>query len=194
MTFEITKFDKFPEDEYNSLYDETLRQVRPFLQWQEHLDETGKQKLARLGEYMQDDYKLRLGVLHEGKLIAAQYSFQVNASEVMMAMSTVRPEFRGKGIYTALARRVLEETREAGFQAVLSKHHLTNNPILIAKLKLGFTIYAIESHAVHGNLLNMVYHHNEQMKKSQRFRAGELFLFSEDDIYSNYGLPNSHVK
>lgn len=186
---EITKFDKFPEDQYKKLINETIGTYHPFLKWEDQIDEAAKQKIAKLRALQENEYKLRLGVVENGELVALSYSYQTSAVEVIMAMSTVRPDYRGRGIYTALAKRVLEETREAGFQAVTSKHMMTNNPILIAKLKLGFKIYALETHATHGTLLNMVFHHNELMAKSLRFRTGEIFLFGEDEIYENYGLP-----
>ncbi len=186
---QIARVDKFDEPAYTELINETLGHHHPFLMWRENLTDAQRAKIKALQERYKNDYQLRLAVLHKGELVGAQHSFQSTVTDVMMAMTTVRPEFRGRGIYTTLARKVLSETKEAGFQAVTSKHQMTNNPILIAKLKLGFKIYGTEVHAVHGTLLNMVYHHNDLMEKSLRFRAGELFLFNEEEIYEYYGGP-----
>jgi hypothetical protein len=186
---QIARVDKFDDDAYKNLVNETLGHNHPFLIWREHLSEQQLAKLKALQEASKNDYQLRLAVLFKDELVGAHHSFQTSATDVMMAMSTLRQEFRGRGIYTALTQKVLALTNEAGFQAVTSKHQMTNNPILIAKLKLGFKFYGTEIHAVHGSLLNMVFHHNELMAKSLRFRAGELFLFSEDEIYLSYGGP-----
>lgn len=185
----ITRVEAFDEADFKNLVNETLGPAHPFLMWRENLNDAQQAKLKALQERYKDDFQIRLAVLHKGELVGAHHSFQTSATDVMMAMSALRPEFRGRGIYTALAKKALALTKEAGFQSVTSKHQMTNNPILIAKLKLGFKIVGTEVHAVHGTLLNMVYHHNELMEKSLRFRAGELFLFSEDELYEFYGGP-----
>ena len=46
--------------------------------------------------------------------------------------------------------------------------------MIIAKLKLGFTIKGIEVDAVHGTLLRLNFHHNGLMKAAARFRAGAV--------------------
>ena len=106
-----------------------------------------------------------------------------------MGVSMVRSEFRGQGIYSALCKRTIEFARREGFQIITSKHMLTNNPILIAKLKLGFKVYGIEVDAVHGTLLKLVYNLNEQMAEALRYRTGEIFLFDGGQIQNNFGSP-----
>jgi GNAT superfamily N-acetyltransferase len=188
MYFEIKEFEKFPEQEFKSLKDETLS-FHPFLQWEENLDHNARMKLGALKERRKGDYMLRLGIEHDGKLVAASFSFQMSTTDLMMGVSMVRPEFRGQGIYTSLCKRTLEIAKREGFQSVISNHMLTNNAILIAKLKLGFKICGLETHAVHGTLLKMVYHLNEQMAEALKYRAGEIFLFNEEQIHENFGTP-----
>ena len=188
MQFEIQEFENFPEQEFQSLKEESLS-FHPFLRWEENLDDNAKTKLENLKRRHKDGYKLRLGIVHEEKLIAASFSFQMSSTDLMMGVSIVRPEFRGQGIYSALCKRTLEIAKREGFQSVTSKHMLTNNPILIAKLKLGFKICGTETHAVTGNLLKMVYNLNEQMAEALRYRAGEIFLFDEEQVHGNFCMP-----
>ena len=189
MKFLIQEFEEFPKDDFQALKDQTLA-FHPFLRWEENLDDAGKAKLQSLKDRSNKTYRLRLGILHEGRLIAASMSFQASNTELMMGISMVSPEFRGQGLYTMLCERVLEVAKQEGFQSVISKHMITNNAILIAKLKLGFKICGLDVHAVNGTTLNMVYNLNPQMAEALRYRAGEIFVFDEEQVYENFGTPN----
>ena len=178
---QIVHIEAYPKDDFKNLIDDTLGNYHPLLQWQESLTDIEKTKHEALKAPLKNVYQIKLAVIHNGEMVAICSSFQESSTTVMMGISAIRNDFRGRGLYSALAKRVLEMTREAGFQAVSSYHLMTNNPILIAKLKLGFNIFGFETHAVHGTLLKMVFHHNVLMQKSLRFRAGERngleFLF-----------------
>ena len=184
----IREIDTYPQPAYKDLVAESLN-AHPFLLWQESLGRSDTAKLQDLKSRQANLFKLRLGVFKGDELVAACFTSQSSHFEVMMNLSFVRPEFRGRGIYSALVSKTLELTKLAGFQSVLSYHLMTNNPVLIAKLKLGFTIYGFESHAVHGTLLKMAYHHNELINRSQKFRAGQLFSMTEEELVENYGAP-----
>lgn len=82
------------------------------------------------------------------------------------------PEFQRQGLYSSLAKKVFEITKDAGFQSVHSLHVMTNNPILIAKLKLGFQIYGFEVNTRYGALVRMIYHHNEMKRRTLKLSAG----------------------
>ncbi len=99
----------------------------------------------------------------------------------------VQTEYQRKGIYSALCKETIEIAKREGFQTISSKHMLTNNSILIAKLKLGFKVSGMEMDAVHGTLLKLVYNLNPQMTEALRYRAGEIFFFNEKKIQENFG-------
>lgn len=188
MNFEIQEFEKFPESEFQNLKKENLS-FHPFLNWEKNLDNEAKAKLEVLKERRKNDYILRLGVIHNAKLIAASRSFQISSTELMMGISMVSSEFRNQGIYSALCKRTIEIAKREGFQIVTSKHMLTNNPILIAKLKLGFNVYGMETDAVHGTLLKLVYNLNEQMSEALRYRAGDIFSLDQNKLQNSFGPP-----
>jgi hypothetical protein len=51
---------------------------------------------------------------------------------------------------------------------------MTNNPVLIAKLKLGFSINGFEVNTRYGALVRLIYHHYEMKKNALKFRAGAI--------------------
>ncbi len=95
-------------------------------------------------------------------------------SSIFMGTSLILPEFRRKGLYSALTSKVIEITKQIGFQSIWSMHVMTNNSVLIAKLKMDFNIYGFEVNTKYGALVRLVYHHNEMKRKVLNFRAGAI--------------------
>ncbi len=170
----LAEVDKFPDDLYRTQLSEWLLTEYPFLKWRELLldDETAKLKV--LADNLAQARKLRLGLFIKGELRGWSFGWQDSADSFYMGASGVAPELRRRGHYTQLVSYFLRKTKELGFQVVSSNHILTNNSVIIAKLKMGFTIKGLEVDAVHGTLLKLNYHHNSMMKAAARFRAGAV--------------------
>jgi len=66
------------------------------------------------------------------------------ATEFMMDVTGVRPDYQGKGIYTTFLKKYLVYLRDIGYERVISYHSPTNRAVLIAKLKAGFYIAGTE--------------------------------------------------
>lgn len=113
-------------------------------------------------------------MLHNGELKGWSFGWQDSSETFFMGASAIAPELRRQGLYSQLVKCVLERTRALGFQTVSSCHILTNNPVIIAKLKLGFTVKGIEVDAVHGTLLRLNHHHNQLLNSASRFRVGAV--------------------
>jgi ribosomal protein S18 acetylase RimI-like enzyme len=97
-----------------------------------------------------------------------------------MGASVVIPEYQRQGLYSELIKKVFEITKEQGFQSIWSLHVMTNNPVIIAKLKMDFTIYGFEVNTRYGALVRLIYHHSEIKRKAIRFRAGAV---KENEIH-----------
>ena len=173
--YTISRIEKFPQDEYMELFNAHMIGGHPILPWRSKLSEKEKQKHSQLKERIKSRFELKLALLHLNKLVGWSCGWQesVYEGDFYMASSLVLPEHRGKGLYTELVKKVLEITKVEGFSAVRSRHFCTNNPVLIAKLKLGFTINGFEQDETMGTFMRMIFHHNELRKKSQSFRAGK---------------------
>ncbi len=181
--YEIIPVKKLPEQKYKTLHKKYLESDYQILSWMNSLTASEKFKHNYLKGLTKDVYSLKFELRHKGKMIGWTYGWQdSNSSDFYIASSLVIPEHRNKGLYTRMLLKVLEQTKKDGFNSVRSRHHCTNNPIIIAKLKCGFTINGFEQDEVMGTLVRMVYHHNEKRKKASLFRAGKL---NEASVFDN---------
>ncbi|MCB0413752.1 MAG: GNAT family N-acetyltransferase [Bdellovibrionales bacterium] len=174
--FCIAEVDEFPNELYRTQLNENLMNEYPMLPWRSQLDDIETEKVKKLKEKVKDKYELRLALLNEEELVGWTYGWQevFDHTSFFMGASMVLPKLRRQGLYSKLVEKVLEITKELGFQSVWSSHIMTNNPVIIAKLRLGFTITGFESNVNYGNLVKLTYHHSELRKKATKFRAGAV--------------------
>lgn len=170
----IAVVDEFPNELYMKQLNENLMSEYPFLQWQKELSTEAKEKMKILGTLQKDNYKLRIALLKNDELIGWTFGWMESPTTFFMGASIVLKEYRKNGYYSKMVEKVFEITKEKGFQSVSSFHITTNNPILIAKLKLGFNIVGIQLDAIHGILIKLMYHHNELLNSATKFRAGAV--------------------
>lgn len=174
--FFLARVDRFSDSETKEMIDRHVLHEYPTLYWREAFSSDQKEKHERINGLMKDAYRLRLGVFSGERLVGMSFGWQhsVYSGDFYMAASLVLPEFRNQGLYSAMVSKVLELTKAEGFSAVRSRHICTNNAVLIAKLKLGFTIHGFEQDEIMGSLVNAIYFHDEIRKKAMYFRAGKL--------------------
>ena len=146
------------------------------LPWRKHLADDELDKVNALQENIKGKYELRLAILKGDELIGSSYGWQsvFDFSSFFMGASLIIPKYRKKGLYSELVKRVIEVTKELGFQSIWSTHIMTNNPIIIAKLKLGFSINGFESNVNYGNLVKLTYHLSELRNQVTKYRAGAI--------------------
>lgn len=114
-----------------------------------------------------------LGVLKIQDELAALFSgcaYSVHAWR--MWTTVVAPKFRRQGIYAQILRGHLGYSKALGFDVVRSEHAPCNNAILIAKLKAGFCVTAMEIDAEHGSSVILTYFHHPEHKNAYLFRCG----------------------
>lgn len=79
------------------------------------------------------------------------------SSEFMMDDTGILPDYQGKGIYSAFLKLYMPYLRDCGYERVVSYHSPTNRAVLIAKLKAGFNISAMELREHAGASVKLVY-------------------------------------
>jgi GNAT superfamily N-acetyltransferase len=105
----------------------------------------------------QPPHKVRLAVRHGNDFVGWTCGWQDGDTSFYMAMSAIVPAHRRQGLYTALVRRVVAMARAEGFTEVWSRHRVDNNPVIIAKLKLGFTIRGLDMSPTFGPTVRLVH-------------------------------------
>jgi hypothetical protein len=141
---------------------------------EEILSEKEKEKLSEISRMTENYYKLRLYILKGDTRIGWFLGEQLNRETFYMRNTGIFEEFRNKGIYKSLLSLLIEILREKGFQKLTSSHIVTNNHVIVAKLKAGFIISGFEISDRFGLFVNLTYNFNEIRNKIMRYRAGEI--------------------
>jgi len=141
--------------------------------WRQHISDEEKAQLKDLGKNMGSPLRIMLGVFKNGQFAGWSVGDQYSADVYYMRNSAILPEYRRNGLYTQLMTAKLELLTQKGFQRIYSRHVSTNNPILIAKLKAGFIITALELDDMFGTLVHLSYLTNPLRRKVMSFRSGE---------------------
>lgn len=86
---------------------------------------------------------------------------------------------RRRGLYTALIPIILAHIKNEGFQVVFSRHNLTNNAVIIPKLRAGFVISGFEVDDRFGTLVQLSHYFNPLRRKVMDVRVGQRKLDDE---------------
>ena len=104
-----------------------------------------------------------------GRAIGWSIGEMDDESTFYMRNSGLLPEFRRKGIYSSFLERFLAELTALGYERVTSHHQMNNNPVIIAKLKAGFTIIGTEMDERYGAQIKLVkFLHEDRARAARR--------------------------
>lgn len=111
------------------------------------------------------------GLYSGNQLIGWHRSRQTDERTVNMSITGILPAHRGKGLYSRLIPPLLAVFREAGFTFVTSQHHLTNNAVIIPKLRAGFVVQGMDI-TRHGLMLQLIYSFDASYRELLDVRCG----------------------
>lgn len=172
------RFVELPKDEFQEYWKKwgeiIFKANDTSLDLQRIYSEQEKNDLRKLGQNLSNLVDFNLCIFKEDEFCGWFTGDQYSNDTFYMRNSAILPDHRRLGLYSALMFEVLKRTHELGFQTVLSRHVTTNNSIIIAKLKAGFVITALEVSDRFGTLVHLTYFFNETRKKTMRFRSGDL--------------------
>ncbi|MBN8703323.1 MAG: GNAT family N-acetyltransferase [Bacteroidetes bacterium] len=140
--------------------------------WNEALSEEEKISVRELGKNLEKLFVYRYLFYSDGKAIGWSWGVQKAADEIYMVNTAIEPEYRNKGIYTAFLHLLIKELSEKGFQRIYSRHKLSNNGVIIPKLKAGFVITGIEVDDRFGSVAILSYLTNPIRRKILDIRIG----------------------
>lgn len=176
---ELREVYRFDEPEFSHLVQTLFIGDLPVVPESAWLSEAEVRASHELGRVLGKVFALRIGAYQGDRLVGWSHGFQDGSDSFLMSSSAVLPAYRRRGLYTKLVGAVLERTRAVGFQIIHSKHGLNNNPVLIAKLKIGFTIAGLEISDLHGALVHLRYLLNERPAAIAEMQVGASRLDHE---------------
>lgn len=169
-------FDKFWEL-VNPLKDEVFKEDVSYKLY-DILSNDEKNNINNLREHMGKPLRVYLVALEDKSddVMGWSWGYQESPSLFYMCNSAVVSKFRLQGVYRSLMNAMLLKVKELGFLEVYSRHCMTNNAILIPKLKAGFVISKFELSDIFGALVHLSYHFNEKRRDILKFRSGDKKL------------------
>jgi ribosomal protein S18 acetylase RimI-like enzyme len=124
---------------------------------------------------------LRIGCFRGESLVAWTYARPTGERQLSMVNSGVAATERRAGIYSQLVSMVIEHAAAHGFASVVSRHAANNNPVIIAKLKLGFFVSGFEYSEVYGPLVRLTYLVGELRRTLHQARSRPIRRVDADD-------------
>jgi hypothetical protein len=119
-------------------------------------------------------FRIYLGLFYKNKFVGWSWGIQETATVFYMCNSAVFENHRQKGLYTCLMKEMLKRVTEKGFAKIYSRHMITNNDILIAKLKQGFKITTFELSDAYGTMVHLTYYPSKIKNEILDFRSGHM--------------------
>lgn len=169
---------ELPNDEFGKLWQKPGKEIFPdqfFFYANEDIyspKELSKFKKLREQFDTKNHYRLNLGLFHNKKFVGWAWGFQETPTVFYMCNSAILEKHRRKNLYTCLMNETLKRVVEKGFMKVYSRHILTNNSIIIAKLKNGFKITNFELSEAFGAMVHLTYFPHKIKEEILDFRAG----------------------
>lgn len=120
-----------------------------------------------------DIFRLYILVYKKNKVVGWHTGFQRLDAYYMMNTGVFK-EYQGKGIYTKLLQKIINIIDEKGFVEITSRHIVSNNKVIVPKLKAGFLITGMEIEERFGTLVNLKYFFNQEIKNVYLMRTGAL--------------------
>ena len=139
-----------------------------------------KEKVRNMPK-MENIQRYQLVAKDGDKIIGWSFGQQKSYDDFYMINSAVFPEYRRQGIYTKLMELAMEHITDLGFQRIYSRHKMSNNAVIIPKLKAGFVITGFEVNDVFGNLVELSYYTNPRRRELLEVRTG-MRRPSEEDM------------
>lgn len=137
------------------------------------LSESEREASQLLSKNTGNLYRLNVGIYHQNEFVGWHFGVQESNEKYNMRNTALFPEHRNKGVYSALLPHILSIIEKKGFQIIYSRHHATNNAVIVPKLKAGFTITGFEITDRFGTLIHLSYFFNPLRRKAMLFRTGE---------------------
>jgi len=128
---------------------------------------------ARMGEPI----SLYFGIYTaDHEQIGWSYGFQEGSQRFYMCNTGILAAHRRQGLYKALLPVIVNRVAAMGFQIIFSRHAMTNNAVIIPKLRAGFVISNFELSDRFGTLVHLSYFTNAGRRNAMDYQCGQANL------------------
>jgi len=185
---------KVEAEEFNEMFREyrsTMFQNSVDFRPMEIITDNEREKLKQIFPAMKYPNTIHYLIEKDNELAGWSYGFQDGKEEFYMCNSGIFPKHRRQGLYSKILKVIMDEAIAKGFQIIHSKHALTNNAVIIPKLKAGFIISGIAMEDKFGTMLNLSYYVNKDRQAVMRFRSGEEALPEKLAKYGNLTIDKT---
>jgi RimJ/RimL family protein N-acetyltransferase len=141
--------------------------------------DTERANMENLAKYFGSPLCLRLGLFDRDRFVGWHLGDQKSREEFYMRNTGILPDYQGQGLYGKMLRVIRDHLTELGFQVISSKHHTTNNRVIIPKLKIGFVITGMEVSDKFGTMVRLEYFTNAKRRAVLDYRVGESLPSAE---------------
>jgi hypothetical protein len=122
----------------------------------------------------QTQYLLKLLILEDKELVGFHTGYESSAGIYYMQTSAIVPQYRSKGIYSKTLSILIQHLWQEGFHKITSRHYITQNNIIVPKLKAGFLIQGFEADPRFGQLINLSLYKFDDTKIQAQYRSGQI--------------------
>ncbi|MFN8547534.1 MAG: hypothetical protein U0527_06065 [Candidatus Eisenbacteria bacterium] len=149
------------------------------------LSEEERAAQEKLGALMASAYRLTVGIFRGDTLVGWSFGVQQSREHYYMINSGILPEHQAKDLHGASPGDSVA-SRARGFQVITSRHVVTNNRVIIPKLRAGFVITGCEVTDHFGTLVLLAYFTNPKRRALYDVRAGQAR--PEGEVRRSLGL------
>lgn len=161
--------EQFPEPAFSALARDAFSDYEPSALLTSVLDSESAARADQTASA--DEGALRIVVFRAEALVGWTYARRDAAQHLHMINSGVAREERRKGIYSHLVHLTIEHARSHGCVSIMSRHAASHNPVIVAKLRLGFFVSGFEYSEVYGPLVRLTYLLDDLRRELYRERS-----------------------
>jgi GNAT superfamily N-acetyltransferase len=101
----------------------------------------------------------------DGQAVGYSYGDIRDRETFFMTSSGILPEYRQQGLYTGFLKHFLSYLYALGYERVVSNHQTNNRAVIIAKLKAGFNVTAVNLDERWGSQVELTYLFHEDRRQ-----------------------------
>ena len=169
--YELVSSEVFTQimNEYESLF----YHESPKVNSDKFLTNGEKEILQKLNENFKIEYEMNLIIRTEmGEFVGWCNGCKSNRSTLTMHSSFVLPEYRRNGVYSRAIIETIHWAESKGFLTIESQHLVSNNNVIIPKLKSGFQINGIQVDDRFGLMVHLKLDLKQEIKEIHQVRIG----------------------